>query len=468
MDLDPATPAHGDWRPDIPKGARPVYLAIAQAIADDLAAGRLSPGDRLPPQRDLAAALGLDFTTVTRAYAEARRRGLVQAHVGRGTFVSRPPRDAPRPPSAGMADMSINLPPTFDDVRLASRMWAAIRELEAEDGLPLLLRYQEAGGAMRDRAAGAVWLKDRIPGLAAERTLVSAGAQPALAAILATLVRRGGTLCTGALTYPGLRSAAAQLEIALVGLGMDAEGVTPEALDACCRSRSPQALYCTPTLQNPTAATMSLARRETIVAIARRHKVPIIEDDAYGRLPSDSPPPLAAIAPDLVYHLAGLAKHVSPALRIAYVVPPDANALARTALALRAFAGMASPLTAAVATRWIESGVAEAALRAIRAEAVARRRLAAEMIPQARPSRPEAYHLWIDLPPPWTRGAFQARLRSLDVAVVAADAFAVAAPAPEGVRISLGAAASREGLAAALGKVREVLAQDPEWGAGIV
>ena len=467
MDFDLATGGAG-WRPDIPKGARPVYLAIAQAIADDLASGRLAPGDRLPPQRELAGALGFDFTTVTRAYAEARRRGLVQAHVGRGTFVVRPPGAPRRALSAGMVDMSMNLPPQFDEPALAARMWASLRTLEAEEGLPLLLRYQEAGGTLRDRAAGAAWLQERIPGLTAERTLVAAGAQAALAAILGCVVRRGGTLCAEALTYPGLRSAAAHLDIAVVGLAMDAQGVTPDAFEAACKAAAPQAFYCTPTVQNPTTATMSLERRQALIAIARRYGVPIIEDDAYGRLPAQSPPPLAALAPELVHHVAGLAKHVSPALRIAYVVPPDPGALSRTVLGLRAVAGMASPLTAAAATRWIEHGLAEAVLLAVRREAIARRRLAAALLPQARPSGAEAYHLWLDLPQPWTRGAFQARLRSLDVSVVPSDAFAVAGPAPEGVRISLGAAVTREDLTAALTTIRDVLGEGPDWQTGVV
>ncbi len=65
----------------------PLYLVIADAIGQAITRRELLAGDRLPPQRQVAEALGIDLTTVTRAYAEAHRRGLLDAKVGRGTFV---------------------------------------------------------------------------------------------------------------------------------------------------------------------------------------------------------------------------------------------------------------------------------------------------------------------------------------------------------------------------------------------
>ena len=82
-----------DWRPDLSQSDKPRYLAIADAIADDIAAGKLLIGDRLPPQRKLAKRLDIDFTTAARGYVEARKRGLIESKVGQGTFV----RDKPRP-----------------------------------------------------------------------------------------------------------------------------------------------------------------------------------------------------------------------------------------------------------------------------------------------------------------------------------------------------------------------------------
>src|SRR5665213_3451951 len=83
----PKAPRATSWMPALERTSGPVYLAIAEAVAADITSGRLQPGARLPPQRALAKALGIDFTTVTRAYAEADKRGLVEGRVGHGTYV---------------------------------------------------------------------------------------------------------------------------------------------------------------------------------------------------------------------------------------------------------------------------------------------------------------------------------------------------------------------------------------------
>jgi DNA-binding transcriptional MocR family regulator len=451
------------WAAAIAKETRPVYAAIADAIAVAVRDGRLAPGDRLPPQRSLARALGLDLTTITRAYGEAASRRLVEARVGQGTFVARGQRQR-TPPSRGAADMSMNLPPLFDDPALVRRMWGAAAGLERQGGLPLWLGYQEAGGSDADRAAGTRWLRERLPEITEDRVLVCAGVQGALLALTSLLVRPGDVVCAEALAYPGFRALCAHLGVRIVGLEMDAEGLLPDAFEAACRANSPKALYCTPSLNNPTTATMSLARREAVAAIARRHGVPIIEDDAYGRLPADPPPALATLAPELTWYVGGLAKVMSPALRIAYLAAPDARGAARTAAALRATVGMASPLTAAIATRWIEDGTDKAILTALQRETAARFSLVRQILDgHDYAGRADAFHVWLPLPAGWARSAFTARLGARGVGVVVSDAFSTIDPAPEAVRISLGAPETRADLAAAVRLIRVFLDQDPAW-----
>ena len=464
--MAPTSPGEADWVPHIEDRAKPVYQAIADAIADDLRSGRLAPGARLPPQRALAAALGVDLTTITRGYGEARRRGLISARVGQGSFVhARPITQAYGAPSGGPVDMTMNMPPPFQDEALARRMWRGFAEAEARQGLDLLLRYQDPGGVAEDRAAGAAWLADRVPGLGPERTLVAPGVQAALLSVIASLANPGDLICAERLAYPGVRAAAAHLGLAVAGLEMDAEGIVPDAFARVCREQGPRLLCCTPTLQNPTTASMSLARRQAIVAIARRHRVAIVEDDAYGKLPRNPEPPLAALAPELTWSIVGLAKLASPALRIAYIASPDADGAAQVAGRLRAVAGMASPVSAAVATRWIRTGTAEAVLEAIRGETRARRRIAAEAFGPGVLEPAEAFHLWLELPPPWTRTRFQAELQAHAVSVVSSDAFVTAGEPPEAVRIGLGAAATRADLARALAAMAQVLGLEPRWGA---
>jgi DNA-binding transcriptional MocR family regulator len=463
------------WRPVVSKAAGPVYLAIADAIASDIASGRLPEGTRLPPQRALADQLGIDFTTVSRAYSEAQRRGLVEGRVGQGTYVrSRsatqplPIRAVPHAGGGGMVDMSMNLPPRFDDAALSAEMWATLAALETPGGLDLLMRYQEPGGSARDRAAGVAWLSPRLPGVAVERTLVCPGAQGALLATLGAIAAPGDAVLAESLSYPGFLSLAAHLRLRPLAVPGDARGPLPEAFEALCAAHRPRAFYTSPTIQNPTTLTIPGARRRALADIARTHGVVLIEDDAYGALPRAPVPPFAALAPDITYHVAGLAKCLAPALRIAYLVAPDTRAAARLAGALRATASMASPLTAALATRWIEDGTAARVLEAIRQEAAARQALAADILPRdAVSADPEGFHLWLRLLPPWTRGEFTARLRSVGIGVVASDAFALGTP-PEAVRLGLGASASRDDLAQSLRIVADLLGQPPAMSSLVV
>jgi DNA-binding transcriptional regulator YhcF (GntR family) len=91
-----------DWLPTLSEWQGPVFLRIVEALAADIASGRLARGQQIPTHRALAKALDIDLTTVTRAYGEARRRGLLEAQIGRGTFVSETTaRTAEKPPTAG-------------------------------------------------------------------------------------------------------------------------------------------------------------------------------------------------------------------------------------------------------------------------------------------------------------------------------------------------------------------------------
>lgn len=456
-----------DWLPDLTLSDRPRYLAIADRIAADIAAGVLAAGDRLPPQRRLAEALAIDFTTVARGYVEAQRRGLVESRVGQGTFVRAAPAKAaaPRPPAPELVDLSMTLPPEPDDPVLIARLRRGMAEVG--ERLVSLLRYQPLGGSPADKAAAGTWLGRRGLAPAPERLFVAPGANAALLAILSSLARPGDTVLCEALTYPGIRSICAQLGLSLIGLTMDDDGLDPEAFAEACRRSRPRALYLNPTLQNPTTITMPERRRAEVVAVARRHGVAIIEDDAYGFLPQQAPAPFAALAPELSWHIAGLSKCLGAGLRLAYVVVPDIRSGWSFAAALRAGSIMASPLTAALATAWIEDGSADALLDFLRAETAARQQLAAGILPAGcHRADPLSFNLWLELPPPWTRAAFVGQMQATGIGIVASDAFAARGPAPEAARICLGGPIGRKALGDALAFMAHALEHAPEAGAG--
>jgi DNA-binding transcriptional MocR family regulator len=451
-----------DWAPDLSARDKPHYLAIADAIADDIRSGRLAAAERLPPQRALARRLDLDFTTVARGYVEAQKRGLIESVVGRGTFVraSARRRHGPMALHPEIVDLSMNLPPEPDDPELLDRMQDGFEAVGRD--LVYLMRYQGFGGVEADKDAASKWLSRRALVPTQDRLFISPGAHPALLGILSLLAKAGDTILSEAITYPGARSIAAQLGLRLVGLPMDDEGVDADAFAQACERHSPKAIYLNPTLLNPTTHTISLPRRVAIAAIARRFGVPIVEDDPYGFLPTNGPQPFALLAPELTWHVAGLAKCMGAGLRIAYVVVPDARAGWLFASAVRTATVMASPVTVALATRWILDGTGESLLAAVRRESIERQRLAAAILPPGLcRADPVAFHLWVSLPVPWTRSAFVGHMRATGVGVVASDAFATDAPPPEAVRVCLGGPADRASVRGALEFMAHALTEQP-------
>ncbi|MEO0762321.1 MAG: PLP-dependent aminotransferase family protein, partial [Pseudomonadota bacterium] len=295
-----------DWRPALATRQGPTYLALADAIAEDIARGRLADGDHLPTQRHLADALGLDVTTIARGYREAARRLLVEGRVGSGTFVRARAAEPSRGVRRDLSDRSMNLPPEPDDPDLL----ATLEESMAEIGHDLVarLRYQPVGGSAEDKSAAMRWLARHRVEANPETLLLTAGSHAALLAALSEVAAPGDAVACEAVTYPGIKAIAHMLGIRLVGLPFDREGVDPGALAALCREGELRAIYLNPTLHNPTTWTTPIGRRAEIVEVARHWGIPIVEDDAYGVIPTAGPPPIAMLAPEITYHVSGLSK----------------------------------------------------------------------------------------------------------------------------------------------------------------
>jgi len=142
-----------NWKPNLEEASGPTYLAIADGLADSIAKGSLCAGDRLPPQRALAATLEIDFTTVSRGYAEAQRRGLIEARVGRGTYVKAPKLRLASSNASSTIDMLINHPPRFINPALEARIWDGVPTALSQRGLDMLMRYQVPSGAMQEHCS---------------------------------------------------------------------------------------------------------------------------------------------------------------------------------------------------------------------------------------------------------------------------------------------------------------------------
>jgi DNA-binding transcriptional MocR family regulator len=449
-----------NWIKRLEESNKPAYLLIPDLIEEDVASGRLRPRDRLPGLRDLAAALNLNYTTVARAYAEARKRGLLDARAGSGTFVRGRTQTLPLAGGSSV-EMSMNMPP--EPPELAARLRQSASALFADMDPYRLLRYQDFGGTPADRAAGRQWLNARVPECKEDTILVCPGIHSVLVALVSQLVGPGDTICLDTLAYPGIKAIASQLGVKLQALPRDDEGPLPHAFEALCKSSKPGAFYCNPTVQNPSTLTLSTPRREALADVALRYSVPIIEDDAYAMLPPQAPVSLAMLAPELTYYVTGLSKSFGAGLRVAYLSAPTARQTQRVAGALRAMTVMPSPFTVLLATKWINDGTAHDMLTAIRAEATARQAIASQELGDwPYDADPNGFHLWLPIPPHcgWSASELALQLRSRGIGAVAGAAFSTDGNPPNAIRVCLGGPQERNDCREALRQIADTL-QDP-------
>ncbi len=446
------------WNPKIDLGSERPYLAIVGALAADIESGSLEEGQRLPTHRELADALDLAVGTVTRAYKEAEHRGLVRGEVGRGTFVGKAPGNVfsvlPAESSrSGVIDLSLNYPIYSEEPDLA----AALARLGRRSDVAQLLRYQPHAGMPRHRAAGAAWAERFGIRVDPNSVIVCNGAQHALTVALSTLTQPGDVVLTEALTYPGMKAVANLLHLRLQGLAMDAEGLLPDAFAAACRQRHAKVLYCMPTLHNPMSGVLSESRRREIAAIAVAHDVAVVEDDVHRSLVPDPPPAIASMIPEQSYFIAGFSKSVAGGLRIGYLTAPP-HMIDRLCQNVWATCWVVAPLTAEIASMWIEDGTADETLERKRTEAAARQEFAREVLGECTfRAHPNGFHIWLELPPTWTSAEFAMEARRRGVAVTPAEAFAVGGEVPRAVRVCLGGTDDRERLRTGLEKVVSTL-----------
>jgi DNA-binding transcriptional MocR family regulator len=435
----------------------PRFLQIADALQAAVIDGSLKPGDRLPPQRQLAAQLDVDLTTITRAYDEARRRNLLEGRGARGTYVA-----APKVDLTSILDLSMNTPPPPDGVDFDDMLKQGLSQVLMGADNELLMNYHLGGGSDAERQAGARWLAPMLGQLDSGQVLVCPGAQAAIAAVILALTEPGDVILAEPMTYPGLRAAASQFGRRIIAVEADQHGMLPGMLEEACRRHKPGLVYLNPTLQNPTAITMPARRRKELAGVAQRCKVRIVEDDPYWRLADAPPPPIATFAPERVVYISTLSKCLTPGLRVAFVLMRDPQERERFLAALRSFALMVAPLTAALATQWILDGSADKLLAGVRKEARLRHRMARDILAGRYSGAGDGLHVWLALPAYWNSSQLARAAASEGVAVTPAEAFANGSGSVNAIRISLGSIKDRGRLQAGLQRLSHLLARRPE------
>jgi DNA-binding transcriptional MocR family regulator len=445
------------WAPRLPRTATPIYRAVADALERDIADGVLRDGTRLPTHRELAVTLGVTPLTVTRAYREAARRGLIDSTVGRGTFVRTVPshlNETTPGSDSSFVDLAKNIIEGSPEVALDVRELANVRSFLGDS------TYQPTEGGFRHRSSAAAWLQKRNVETMPERIVITPGAQQAIVAILAAACRPGDTIFAEELSYPRLASMAALLHLRVQPIRCDDEGIDPKALERAARSARPKAIYVIPNFQNPTGSVMSEKRRRDVAALAQRLQVPLIEDDVYGFLLAEAPTPLSNLAPEWGCHVTSVSKSLTPSLRLGFASLPE-SLVDRVTATFSAMTAFTSSVCAEIFTLLFERGETDRTVLGKRELIVRHRRIADRVLEGMSYSGHESSpHLWLMLDAFCDARELADRARQRGVGIAPSSAFGFdRRTLPNAVRISIGATPDARQLERSLRTVAS-LAQD--------
>ncbi|ARQ13917.1 transcriptional regulator/aminotransferase domain-containing protein (plasmid) [Rhizobium etli] len=453
-----------NWRPDPSQLRRPAYLSLAEQIANAITDGKLSDGMQLPPHRKLADDLHLSVQTVSRAYDELSRRGLISGEIGRGSFVQTRPRE-PEPPYlperlGEVIDLSI-LKPVCEQIHL-ERLRQAFGWLSENLPSSSALSFRPNMVFPRHRVVATEWLARCGLDVSPLNISLTNGATSGMTVALMSVAPPGSTIATEAISHHTLVPLSTYLGLHLEGLAIDEEGMIPDALDEACRTGPIRAIFLQPSVINPMAALMSAERRQALAAVAAKHDVAIIENDILGPMVEDRAPPMAAFAPERTLYVTSFTKITVPGLRIGYLVAPD-RYVAAVANRHLVSSWMATPAMAEIATRWVSDGTAMELVNWQRRALVGRHAIAAEMLAGlSYRTHPQSLHVWLPLSGSHTEDGFVSQARLRGVAIAPGKSFRTAdhgwTPA---VRISLGSTTEGE-LRTGLGIVASLAQGNPE------
>ncbi|WP_432471498.1 PLP-dependent aminotransferase family protein [Amphritea sp. HPY] len=450
------------------KSGIPKYLAISEALEEAISSGDLQAGTRLPTHRELADQLDVSVQTVSNAYAHAEKKGIVDAWVGSGTFVSNYPIEKEaefmliedKDTEGRAIDLSIAHPVcTIQHKQLFND---ALIKIAHSDTDALIRAARPVQGQKHHTEAAAEWLATQKIPVETDRIVLCNGASHGLMLALGTVVQPGDLVACEELSDHGLIARSRILNFKLCGLDTDREGIIPEAFEAACKQNKIKALCCTPSMSNPTSSHMGLERRKAIADVARRYNVLVIEDDVYGALEPDRVPPLSSFLPDQAFYITALTKTVAPGLRVGFMVVPR-HLLQHTISRLAASSWMATPMLFEIAAIWIKDGTLQRLIEFEQQEFAARQRLASELLAGFEyDCHPNGMHLWLHLPEGWGADELVATAQKANLLITGYQPFIVdQGQRLHRVRISLGMESSRYRIKYGLKLLAEMLSSAP-------
>lgn len=451
------------WNPKIIDTDKILYIAIADAIERDIQLGILKPNEKMPPQRSLAKTIGVNLTTISRAYNEAQKRGLISGAVGNGTYVLHPDKSNNALPEILKNDEEIIELGLVGSIKVNGYDPSKLLKAIADDSaLYSLLDYVPSQGLPTHRSAAARWIKQYGLEADADQIVICAGAMHAMNCCLLGLFEPGDRIAVDALTFTGFKNAAQLSHMKLEPIAMDSEGMLPENLESMCKKHQIKGIYLMPNMQNPTATVMSAGRKQAIAEIILRYGLILIEDDIYNFTNLEDRTALSSLVPDQGIFICGISKVFFPGLRIAYTVVPK-RFLHKFTQTVTNTVWMAPTISAELVTRIIESGTAEEMIRKKRQVIARRLQLAKDALNGFSFQAAEnSVFLWLTLPEGWSCADFENTALLNRVRVISAYKFYVGSQLPpNAVRVSLGSVKDDAQLIRGLNILHRILNQNP-------
>lgn len=444
------------WKPSWER-IRPLYKSLARCLEEDIKAGRLLPGTKLPPQRELADYLDINVSTVSQAFRICSDKGLLTSLTGCGTFVA---YDA-------LTNLSVVPEPAADHIELGSMMPETMNTDEAAGLLRAMLDEPQAaslfqysyGHAAWHRQTAASFLRNTGAAVAAEEPVVFAnGGQNAIAAVLLAVCRPGDRLGVDPLVYPGVKQAAKLFGIRLIPIAHEGGEMTADGIRYAVQNHQIRELYVVPDFQNPTGHIMSDAGRRAIAQMAHAYGLFVIEDGITRPLASQPLTTIQALVPERTFFILSLSKVVLPALRMAYILCPTVY-FQEVQDCVSALHLSQSELLAELTARLVASGIAQKLIRSRRLGVVRRNRIAEAVLQgYSLGGSAESLCRWLELPQDLTGRAVEDAARIQGVGVYGDDHFTVgAAQRYHGLRLAVTAPADENELAEGLRRLKTVI-----------
>ncbi|CUH41471.1 aminotransferase-like domain-containing protein [Ruegeria atlantica] len=459
------------WPEALPKFKGTKYTLVADTIRKAIDNKALEVGSKLPPVRELAYRLQITPGTVARAYTILTEEGLLQAEVGRGTFVAPPKspllddvwaRQLHLRDDKYNADVSL-FSPRLPDVGQVALIRECLMKVSQADPR-LLMNYPTRDAYQPMRQAVVEWLSDLPLGAVTHDDVVlTHGGQNGLCLVFQTILRGPKpVVLVEDLSYAGFRRAGELMRAEVVGVKMDKWGIDPQAMDHILRQTQAQAVCVSPEVQNPTGTHTPLERRKEVVEVARRHDLQIIEDDCY-RMGDAREPSYRALAPERGWHVSSISKILTPALRVGFAIAPRERSVDLRRSAEYGYFGLAQPL--AELTRLLLS---DPRTRQIARDVRARMGDYVRVTVNALGGfdlnwAPDVPFVWLNLPSGWRAAAFSRAAERKGIQLRSADEFALRdGRAPNAVRIAMNGHVSLERFEAAMQRLRALLDNPPE------